>query len=69
MRIEMKAKNDQRTIVCHKDPEKHYFVSVCETIFRTSKLRPWCRTCRHFTAESKTDVKEASTSERIQNED
>lgn len=52
------TKGDRRINVCPKDPRNHYFAEVCETVFRTSKFRPWCEKCAHLTPNSSIERKE-----------
>jgi hypothetical protein len=45
----------QDTLMCPKNVGNRYFKSVCETVFRISKHRPWCRECPHFTTAAGTE--------------
>lgn len=54
--------HQQDTLVCPRDAGKLYFKDVCETVFRTSKHRPWCRRCPHFTSAAGTETPQKNES-------
>ncbi len=55
-------KVEKRVLICPQDPKNLYFAEVCETVFRKSEYRPWCRKCHHFTDHSQPEAEESSSS-------
>lgn len=66
---EEKVTSKPETIECPKDPDKRYFKKYCETVFRTSTIRPWCRECPHFTATTGTDNRKSEPVPETKNHD
>jgi hypothetical protein len=58
---EEKKISKPETIECPKDPAKRYFKKYCETVFRKSDTRPWCKECYHFMSAAGTDNREKRT--------
>lgn len=57
----------QDTLVCPRDIDNRYFKDICETVFRISKHRPWCRECPHFAAAAGTENQESEPAPGRQN--
>lgn len=53
---EEKETAQQDTLACPRDAGNRYFKGICESVFRTSNHRPWCRKCPHFTAAAGTET-------------